>query len=87
MEVFTGFIWLRIKTSEGLLWTQQGISWVAKQLLAYQEGIGSMELVTYTYKYKFCESKTDHCHYVISGCHSNELSSIDTWHERKLCSR
>jgi hypothetical protein len=49
--VCTGSIWLRIGTSEQLLWTRQwtfgfhkilGISWVAAQLAASQEGLSSM---------------------------------------------
>jgi hypothetical protein len=46
-----GLIWLRIGTSERLLWTRQctfcfhkmlGSSWVAAQLTASQEGLSSM---------------------------------------------
>jgi hypothetical protein len=52
--VRTGLIWLRIGTSGGLLWTLLwtfgfhkflGSSWVAIQLAAYQEGLGSVKLV------------------------------------------
>jgi hypothetical protein len=48
-------IWLRIGTSGGLLWTWRwtfrfhkmlGNSWVAVQLVAFQEGFSSMELVS-----------------------------------------
>jgi hypothetical protein len=47
--------WLRIGTGGGLLWMRQwtsefhkmrGISWLAEKLLASQEGICSMELVS-----------------------------------------
>jgi hypothetical protein len=49
--VRTGSIWLRIGTSGGLLWTRWwtsgflkmlGISWVATQLAASQEGLSSV---------------------------------------------
>jgi hypothetical protein len=52
-RVWTGFMWLRIGTSGGLLWTQQctfnfhetrRISWIAVPLLTSQEGLCSMEL-------------------------------------------
>jgi hypothetical protein len=51
--VWTGYIWLRIGPSGGLLWTRfrtlglykmLGISWLAERLLASQEGLCSMEL-------------------------------------------
>jgi hypothetical protein len=52
---WTGSIWLRIGTGGGLLcirwWTfrfhkMRGISWVAEDILASQEGLCSMELVS-----------------------------------------
>jgi hypothetical protein len=52
----TGLIWLRIGTGGGLLcirwWTfgfhqMRGISWVAEDILASQEGLCSMELVSF----------------------------------------
>jgi hypothetical protein len=54
--MWTGFIWLRIGTSGGILWTRwwkfglhkrRGISWLAKWLLVSLEGLCSMELVSY----------------------------------------
>jgi len=50
----TGLIWLRIGTSDGLLWTRQwtfgfhkrhGIAWLAEWLTASQHGLWSMQLV------------------------------------------
>jgi hypothetical protein len=50
-----GFIWLRIGTGGGLLWVREstfgfhktrGISWLAEDLLASQEGLCSIELVS-----------------------------------------
>jgi hypothetical protein len=48
--MWTGFIWLRIEISGGILRTfgfneVLGISCVAEQLLASQEGIASMKLL------------------------------------------
>jgi hypothetical protein len=54
-KVWTGFIWLRIRTSGGLLWTRswtfgyrkrREISWRAEWLLACQGWLCSMELVS-----------------------------------------
>jgi hypothetical protein len=54
--VWAGLIGIRIGTSGGLLWTRQwtfglhkmlGNSWVAEQLVASQEGLISVELVSY----------------------------------------
>jgi hypothetical protein len=54
----TGFIWLRIGTGGGLLcirWgifgfhKMRGISWVASDILASQEGLCSMEIVSTTF--------------------------------------
>jgi hypothetical protein len=54
--VLTASIWLRIRTSGGLLWTRQwtfgfhkilGSSWVAAQLAASQEEFSSMKLLRY----------------------------------------
>jgi hypothetical protein len=56
--VWTGLIWLRIVTSGGLLWTRYwtfgfhkilGSSWVAAQLAASQERLGSMKLVNHAF--------------------------------------
>jgi hypothetical protein len=56
---WTGSIWLRIGTGGGLLWMRlwtfgshkmRGISWVAQDVLASQEGLCSMEWVS---KYVF----------------------------------
>jgi hypothetical protein len=50
-----GFIWLRMGKSGELSWTHQqtfefhkiwGISWLAEQLLASQDGLFSMKLVS-----------------------------------------
>jgi hypothetical protein len=52
---WTLFIWLRIRTDRGLLWTRlwtfgfhkmQGISWLAEELLSSEAGVCSMELIT-----------------------------------------
>jgi hypothetical protein len=54
--VWTGLFWLRRVTSGGLLWTwlwtfgfrkMLGSSWVAPQLVASQEGLSSMKLVSW----------------------------------------
>jgi hypothetical protein len=51
---WSGTIWLRIGTGDGLFWMRwwafefhkmRGISWVAEDLLAFEEGLCSMELV------------------------------------------
>jgi hypothetical protein len=34
--------------------------------------------------YMFCKREICHCHYAISGCHSNEFSNVNKFHERKL---
>ena len=53
-EAWTGLIWLRTGTGRSRLWMRsrtlgfhkiRGISWLAKDLLASQEGLCSMELV------------------------------------------
>ena len=55
MEAWNGLIWLKTGTGGGLLWMQQWtfgfhkmgiISWLAEKLLASQEGLCSMELVS-----------------------------------------
>jgi hypothetical protein len=54
--VWIGFIWFRIGTSGGLLWTRYwtfgfhemlGSSWVAAQLVALQEGFSSLSKLLY----------------------------------------
>jgi hypothetical protein len=35
---------------------------------------------------EFCQSKIYHCYLAISGHHSNDMSSVNTLHERKVCS-
>jgi len=59
--MWTESIWLRTRTSGGPLWTQswtsgfhkrQGIFWLAQWLLASQEGLCSMELLSFEVKLK-----------------------------------
>ena len=54
MRAWTGLIWLRMRTGGGLSWIWwwafgfykiRGISWVAQDMLASQEGLCCMELV------------------------------------------
>ena len=56
LETWTGSIWLRTGTSDGLLWMRwwtfgfhkmRGISWVAEDLSVSQKGLSWVELVTY----------------------------------------
>ena len=56
VETWTGLIWLRIRTAGGHLWMRQwtfefhtmwGITWPSEELLAAQEVLCSMELVSY----------------------------------------
>jgi hypothetical protein len=44
-------------------------------------------IIILQYIYKFCKREIYHCHYAISDYHSNELSSVNTLQERKLCIR
>jgi hypothetical protein len=59
--MWIGLIWLRIWSTCGLLWTQQwtflfykkqGVSWLALQLLASEEDLCSMKVVSF-----LCETK------------------------------
>jgi hypothetical protein len=70
--VWTRFIWLRIRTIGGLLWTRQrtsgflktlGNSWVAERLAASQEELRSMEWVLNftTDKYVIRETIAETC--------------------------
>jgi hypothetical protein len=36
--------------------------------------------------YKFCKRQIYRCQYTVSGYRSNELSIVNSLHERKLCS-
>jgi hypothetical protein len=60
MGTRTESIWLRVRTSGGLLWMRwwtfgfhkmRGISWVAQDVLASQEGLCSMEWVSQLVSY------------------------------------
>ena len=59
-ESWTGLLWLRVVTGRGLLWVRWwtfgfrkmlGISWLAANQLASQEGLCSMKLVNYLVGY------------------------------------
>jgi hypothetical protein len=90
----TGLIWLRTGTGGGLLcirwWTfgfhkMRGISWVAEDILASQEGLCSMELV---YSSSVWTSKIVRllvCPWAVTGCHGTpafymiKLPCLGTW--------
>jgi hypothetical protein len=75
--VYTGFIWLRIGTSGGLLWTRwwifvfhkmMGSLWVTVQLAASQEGLSSIKL------FMFCNK----------NCNENSRSPLFTFRHLNL---
>jgi hypothetical protein len=48
----------------------------------------TVTILSYTQKNtKFFKPEIYHCHYSTSGNHNNELLSVNTLHERKLCSK
>jgi hypothetical protein len=70
--IWTGFIWLNIRTGGRLLWRllwtfrfhkRQGISWLAEQLLASEEGLCSMNLVNFSNHVHLSSQ-----HVTFSGC-------------------
>jgi hypothetical protein len=87
-DVWIGFIWLRIGTSGGLLWTRQwtfgfhktlGSSWVAAQLAASQEGLSSMSEWVPHSKLNSYKCTVISCLYVLFFClcQTDKLSKWD----------
>jgi hypothetical protein len=73
--LWTGFIWLGIETSGGLLWTRYfgshkmfWNSWVAERLATSQEGLSSMELVIDRSPRALLSSGTEYRLHISSTC-------------------
>jgi hypothetical protein len=87
--VWIGLIWLRIGTSGGLLWTRcwnfgfhkmLGSSWVAAQLLAPQEGLGSVSKLVSKWV-KLTETLQES---IVSNWHQTSLEGITRWEYERL---